>query len=68
MYDIKANFKEKHESDTFCPFYRRDAENFEHIFKCDDGLLCPPNKLDITFESFAEFTDARFTKELESIL
>ena len=33
MYGIKANFKEKYEGDTFCPFCIRNTENFEHIFK-----------------------------------
>ena len=57
-----------YEGDTFFPFCKRDAENFEHIFKCHDGLLCPFNTHDNTMKSFAEFTDARFLKELASIL
>ena len=60
MYDIKANFKEKYEGNTFCPFCRRDAESFEHIFECQDGLICPRNRHGITLESFTDFTDARF--------
>ena len=64
MYNIKANFKEKYEGDTFCPFCRRDAESFEHTFKCHDGMLCPLNTHDITLESFSEFTEARFLKRV----
>ena len=48
MYDIKTNFTEKYEGNTLCPFCRRDAESFEHIFKCQDGLICPLNRHDIT--------------------
>ena len=68
MYDIKAKFKEKYEGDTFCPFCRRDAENFEHIFKYYDGLLCPLDALGITLESFAEFAGARFLERVDKYL
>ena len=68
MYDIKANFKEKYDGNTFCPFCRRDAENFEHIFKCQDGLICPLNTHGTTLESFTDFTDARFLKRVGKYL
>ena len=64
MYDIKANSNENYEGDTFCPFCRRGAENFEHIFKCHDGLLCTLNTHDIVLELISEFTDARFLKRV----
>ena len=64
MYDIKANFKEKYKKKTFYPFCRTDAESFGHIFKCQDGLICPLNRHGITFESFAEFTDVRVLKRI----
>ena len=48
MYGVKANFKENYESDTVSPFCRREAENFEHNFKCHDGLICPLNTHDTT--------------------
>ena len=64
MYDIKANVKEEHEGNTFCPFCRRDAESFEYIFKCHDGLTCPLNTHGITSEAFADVTDARFLKRV----
>ena len=68
MYDIKANFKEKYENNAFCPFCRRDAESFEHIFKCHDGLICPLNRRGITLESFAEFTDVSVLKRIGKYL
>ena len=68
MYNIKANFKEKYENNTLCPFCRRDAENFENIFKCQDGLICPLNRHGITLESFAEFTDVRVLKSVGKYL
>ena len=55
MHDIKANFTEKYEGNTFCPFCRRDPKNFEHIFKCQDGLICPLNRHGTTLESFTDF-------------
>ena len=64
MYDIKANFTEKDEGNTFCPFCRRDAESFESIFKFQDGLICPLNRHGITLESFTDFTDARFLQRV----
>ena len=68
MYGFKANFKEKYENSTFCPFCRRDAESFEHIFKCEDGLICPLNRHCITLESFAEFTDVWVLKRIGKYL
>ena len=68
MYDIKANFKERYEGDTFCPFCRSDAENFEHIVKCHNRFICLLNTHDITLESFAKFTDARFLKRVGKYL
>ena len=68
MYDIKANFKEKYKNNTFCPFCRRDAESFEHIFKCQDGLICALNRHGITLESFAEFTDVTVFKRIGKYL
>ena len=66
--DIKANVKEEYEGNTFCPFCRRDAESFEHIFKSHDGLICPLNTHGITLESFADATDARFLKRVGKYL
>ena len=68
MYDIKTNFTEKYEGNTFCPFCRRNAESFEHIFKCQDGLICPLNTYDITLESFVDFSDTRFLKRVSKYL
>ena len=68
MYDIKTNFTEKYEGNTLCPFCRRDAESFEHIFKCQDGLICHLNRHDITLESFVDFTDTRFLKRVGKYL
>ena len=67
MY-IKANLKEKYGGNPFCHFSRRDAENFEYIFKCHDGLICPLNTHGITLESFADVTDARFLKRVDKYL
>ena len=64
MYDIKTNFTEKYVGNTFCPFCRRNAESFEHIFKCQDGLICPLNTYDITLKSSIDFSDARFFKRV----
>ena len=41
---------------------------FEHIFKCQDGLVCPLNRHDITLESFVDFTDTRFLKRVGKYL
>ena len=53
---------------TFCPYCRRDAESFEHIFKCHDGLICPFNTHGITLKSFTDVTDARFLKRVGKYL
>ena len=68
VYDIKANVNEEYEGSTFCLFCRRDAESFEHICKCHDGLICLLNTHGITLESFADVTDARFLKRVGKYL
>ena len=68
MYDIKTNFTEKYEGNTFCSFCRRDAESFEHIFKCQDGLICSLNKHNTTLESFVDFSDTRLLKRVGKYL
>ena len=68
IYDIKRNFTEKYEGNTLCPFCRRDAKSFEYIFKCQDGLICPLNRHDITLASVVDFTDTRFLKRVGKYL
>ena len=52
--------KKKYENNT--------AQSFEHIFKCQDGLICPLNRHGITLGSFAEFTDVRVLKRMGKYL
>ena len=40
MFEIKANFKNKYDSDPSCPFCKIEDETFDHIFTCESGLLC----------------------------
>ena len=40
MFEIKANFKNKYDSDLSCPFCKLEDETFDHIFTCESGLLC----------------------------
>ena len=40
VYDIKDNFKRKHDGDLNSPFCRQLHENFEHIFQCNSGIFC----------------------------
>ena len=35
MFEIKANFKNKCDSNPFCPFRRKEDESFYHIFACE---------------------------------
>ena len=43
MFEIKANFKNKYDSDPSCHFCKKEDETFDHIFTCESGLLCKNN-------------------------
>ena len=40
MFEIKANFKNKYDSDLSCVFCKIEDGPFDHTFTCESGLLC----------------------------
>ena len=39
MFDIKVNYKRKHNFNLDCPFCKYYDETFDHFFKCNSGLF-----------------------------
>ena len=52
IYDIKENFKKKYNGKLSCPFCRQSPEQFEHVFKCNSGILCKKSLKGTTLYEF----------------
>ena len=68
IYDIKENFKKKYDGKLSCPFCRQSPEQFEHIFKCNSGILCKKSLKGTTLYEFVTMKDMQKTKEIGKFL
>ena len=68
VYDIKENFKKKYDGKLSCPFCRQSPEQFEHIFKCNSGILCKKSLKGTTLYEFVTMKDMQKTKEIGKFL
>ena len=68
VYDIKENFKKKYDCKLSCPFCRQSPEQFEHIFKCNSGILCKKSLKGTTLYEFVTMKDMQKTKEIGKFL
>ena len=68
IYDIKKNFKKKYDGKLSCPFCRQSPEQFEHIFKCNSGILCKKSLKGTTLYEFVTMKDMQKTKEIGKFL
>ena len=68
IYNIKENFKKKYDGTLSCPFCRQSPEQFEHIFKCNSGILCKKSLKGKTLYEFLTMKDMQKTKEIGKFL
>ena len=68
IYDIKDNFKKKYDGKLSSPFGRQSPELFEHIFKCNSGILCKKSLKGTALYEFVTMKDMQKTKEIGKFL
>ena len=68
VYDIKENFKRKHDGGLTGPFCRQLHENFEHIFQCNSGIFCMKTLRETTLYELATMKDTQKPKRLVNFL
>ena len=68
IYDIKKNFKKEYDGKLSCPFCKQSPEQFEHIFKCNSGILCKKSLKGTTLYEFVTMKDMQKTKEIGKFL
>ena len=68
IYDIKEKFFKKYDSKLSCPFCRQFPEQFEHIVKCNSGILCKKSLKGTTLYEFVTMKDMQKTKEIGKFL
>ena len=64
IYDIKENFKKKYDGKLSCPFCRQSSEQFEHIFKCNSGILSKKSLKGTTLYELGSMKQMQKTKEI----
>ena len=68
IYYIKENFKKKYDGKLSYPFCRQPPKQFEHIFKCNSGILCKKSLKGTTLYLFVTIKDMQKTKEIGKFL
>ena len=56
IFNLKTNFRRKYTSYRR-PFCGAEAETFDHLFKCTDGLHYPQSLKDVTLQNLANAND-----------
>ena len=68
IYAIKENFKKKYDGKLSCPFCRQSPEQFEHILKCNSGVLRKKFLKETALYEFVTMKDMQKTKEIGKFL